>query len=50
MEAAKAQVRNEKWQKDIQSMQAKKRELEAILRMNMDEKLMLQKKLVRDFV
>lgn len=50
MEAIQADVRTEKLQKDIESMQAKKKEFEAILRKTMDENQKMQRKLVRAFV
>lgn len=50
MEAIQADVRTEKLQKDIESMQAKKKEFEAILRKTMDENQTMQRKLVRAFV
>lgn len=50
MEAIQADVRTEKLQKDIESMQAKKKEFEAILRKTMDENQKMQRKMVRAFV
>lgn len=50
MEAIQADVRTEKLQKDIESMQAKKKEFEAILRKTMDENQTMQRKMVRAFV
>lgn len=50
MEAIQADVRTEKLQKDIESMQAKKKEFEAILRKTMDENQTMQRKLVGAFV
>lgn len=50
MEAIQADVRTEKLQKDIESMQAKKKEFEAILQKTMDENQKMQRKLVGAFV
>lgn len=50
MEAIQADVRTEKLQKDIESMQAKKKEFEANLRKTMDENQTMQRKMVRAFV
>lgn len=50
MEAIQADVRTEKLQKDIESMQAKKNEFEDILRKTMDENQTMQRKMVRAFV